>query len=319
MPVASIESAQRTLDTSNSQPLSPIPQLTGSNELDWQLVQQLQSLLAQPDASLTPDEQNYLRTRMSDPYTCFRYLLGRGGDLQRAAQSIKQTTRWRLANRVDELTAAALEDKLRDSHMWVSEGTARDGTPLIITKKTDRAETDHERQFQLIVYTLERALRTLALRNSSRPPATPPTPANPDTVPLTLASDARWTWFIDLEAFDSGSSTPLSETRRIVDTLMNQYVERLNVNNYCRSPRKTTRAFTHTLQFTHHVDRLLAFQVAILLNPPRYFLCQSHSRSQLHHSGTPASPPHVRIIADSPVPLVVVVSALHSLQGCGVW
>ena len=243
MPAASSDSEQRTLDTSNSQPLSPIPQLTGSNELDWPLVQQLQSLLAQPDASLTPDEQHYLRARMSDPYTCFRYLLGRGGDLQRAAQSIKQTTRWRLANRVDELTAAALEDKLRDSHMWVSEGTARDGTPLIITTKTDRAETDHERQFQLIVYTLERALRTLALRNSSRPPATPPTPANPDPVPLTLASDARWSWFIDLEAFDSGSSTPLSETRRIVDTLMNQYVERLNVNNNYRNIHRPTPRF----------------------------------------------------------------------------
>ena len=189
---------------------------------------------------------------MSDPCTCFRYLLSRSADVQRAAQAIKHTTRWRLANHVDDLTAASLVDKLTDSAMWVSEGTARDGTPLIINKKSTKAETDHERQFQLIVYTLERALRILASRTASLPPPTPPTPADPHPVPLSVASNERWSWFLDLAAFSSGSSTPLKETRRIVDTLMNQYVERLSC--------------------------------VIILDAPQYFLCPSthhnHSRSQ---------------------------------------
>ena len=223
------DTAHRTFAPSPSQPLSPIPQLTGSNELDWQLVRQVQAVLAQPDASLTADEQHYLDTRMSDPSCCFRYLLARGGDVQRAAQAIKNTARWRLNNRVDELTAASLVDKLSDSHMWVSEGRARDGTPLILNKKSTKAETDHDRQFMLIVYTLERALRILALRSASLPPPTPPTPANPHPVPLSLASNERWSWFLDLAAFNSGSSTPMSETKRIVDALMSHYVERLDV------------------------------------------------------------------------------------------
>ena len=249
IPASTTDTGSLTFVPSVSQPLSPLPQLTGSNEHDWQLVRQLQSALAQGDASLTREEEQYLRSRMSDPSTCFRYLLARGGDVQRAAQSIKHTARWRLNNQVDALTAASLVDKLTDSHMWLSEGIARDGTPLIINKKSSRAETDHERQFQLIVYTLERALRTLETRNST--PPTPPTAANPHPVPLSIASNQRWSWFLDLAAFSSGSSTPLSETRRIVDTLMNQYVERLNV--------------------------------AIILDAPRYFLCPPRTK----HSHAP--------------------------------
>ena len=219
------DTEQRSLTSSSTQPLSPIPQLTGSNELDWQMVRQLQTLLAQPDDSLTLDEQRYLLSHMSDPATCFRYLLARGSDLNRAAAAIKLTTRWRLANQVDALTAASLTDKLTDSAMWVSEGRARDGTPLIINRKSTAAETDHDRQFQLIVYTLERALRIL---HSTTPPPQPPTPANPHPLPLALAANQRWSWFLDMSAFSRGSSTPLSETRRIVDTLMGHYVERLN-------------------------------------------------------------------------------------------
>ena len=49
--------------------------------------------------------------------------------------------------------------------MWASNDTVVDGSPLTITKK---AETDHERRFQLIISTL---------RSSSQPPATAPTAA----------------------------------------------------------------------------------------------------------------------------------------------
>ena len=271
VPKSAAQTAHLTFAPPLSQPLSPLPQLTGSNELDWQLVRQLQFLLAQPDAALTPEEQHYLQTRMSDPSTCFRYLLARGGDLQRAAQGIKSTTRWRVNNHVDALTAASLVDKLTDSHMWLSEGTARDGTPLIITKKSTKAETDHERQFQLIVYTLERALRTLALRNSTLPPPTPPTPTNPKPLPLTIASDERWSWFIDLEAFNSGSSTPLSETRRIVDTLMNQYVERLNVkpqHTPCHAHTSAATAASYAVMTTDDVWCCIVFVCTLLGSYP---------------------------------------------------
>ena len=104
--------------------------------------------------------------------------------------------------------------------MWVSRGIACDGSPVVINRKAQTAEENHAAQFELIVYTLERALR-------SHPPL-PPSSFSP-SAPLSLRCRQKWVWWLDMRHFNRGSSTPLSEAQRVVDVLMSHYVERLHV------------------------------------------------------------------------------------------
>ena len=95
-----------------------------------------------------------------------------------------------------------------------------DGSPVVINRKSELAESDHDAQFNLIVYTLERAIQCQQQR-----------PSSPSPPPSSLHSECRqqWVWMLDLRNFNRQSSTPLSETQRVVDTLQSHYVERLQM------------------------------------------------------------------------------------------
>ena len=136
--------------------------------------------------------------------------------------------------------------------MWVSGGVALDGSPVVINCKSAAAESDHEAQFQLIVYTLERALRC----HPSRPAAAASTP------PSSLQSECRqqWVWLLDMRNFTRSSSTPISETKRVVDALMQHYVERLGMAVILDAPKHFKYIFnvhnTHTHTRTDCCDTL---------------------------------------------------------------
>ena len=185
--------------------------------------------LQAPDPSLSQAEWEYLQVfACQSPCTAYRYLMASGERVDRAVAAVKATVRWRLAEGVDGLTAAALRDKVEEHSIWVSSGRDTRGGPVIIARKSGQSETDHRRQFQLIVYTLERAVRQMD-DDAQRWPQPTSSTASASSPSLSSACTGRWTLLLAMSQFSRSSSTPMSEMQRVVDTLRLHYVERLRV------------------------------------------------------------------------------------------
>lgn len=178
-----------------------------NNHVDKYLVD---STLAEVEFRLAGQKDKYKRAThelLNDPSAVHRYLIAHGLSPTRAATAIIDTAHWRVDFHIDSVTAKSLENKIRAEagSMFVSEGRARDGSPIVYNKKSTTPETDHETQLKQIVYTLERAVAQ-----------------------MDLAQSHQWYWLIDLKNWSSSSGTSLNESMRIVNVLRWHYPERLN-------------------------------------------------------------------------------------------
>ena len=155
---------------------------------------------------LSACELEYLR-HFSQRATIRRYLLAHGGNVRAAVSALIATVRWRIVHSVDLLSAESLRDKIVDVNMYVSSGRDRDGRPIIINHKSASKEDDFDRAFMQIVYTMERAIASMAAATDD---------------------ERKWVWLLHMASFSTASAAPITHSIDVVRVLTLHYPERLH-------------------------------------------------------------------------------------------
>jgi len=171
------------------------------------------------------------RWALHDDWALLRYLRANRMHVDKAAKALMATARWRLAEGVDEIRVDALldgpgstsSDAFKEGRMYVSTEHDPYGRSIIVYRKSGAAQTAadwadpaaYKRELHTLVYTLERAIRSMEDRATSGH-------TNFELM------DYKWTFLVDLGSYTSTSATPWHVTRSLIDVLRHHYPERLH-------------------------------------------------------------------------------------------
>ncbi|GAM28095.1 hypothetical protein SAMD00019534_112710 [Acytostelium subglobosum LB1] len=135
---------------------------------------------------------------------CLRYLRARDYDLTQSFNMLKKTLAWRRDYKPWEITAEHLSFEAATGKQYVN-GKIKDGKPVIYMRPSRENTKTHDRQIQLMVYTLERAIEQMDAANGV------------EQVAL----------MIDFSGYSMFNMPPTSVSKQCLDILSDHYPERL--------------------------------------------------------------------------------------------
>jgi len=121
------------------------------------------------------EERAYLeRWALHDDWALLRYLRAHKHAVAPAAAGLMATVRWRIAERVDDIRVDEFADDYRAGNMYVSSECDPVGRSIVINRKNTDDNPAHkwdhnayQHEMRSLVYTLERAIRTMEDRVTS--------------------------------------------------------------------------------------------------------------------------------------------------------
>ncbi|GAM28852.1 hypothetical protein SAMD00019534_120280, partial [Acytostelium subglobosum LB1] len=183
-------------DTSSPAGFNPLANLT-EKQLD--MFNQFKDKLKTLD--LTDKEKAWITDMM-----VLRYLRAREYDLNASFNLLKGTLEWRKSYKVDEITAEYLSYEASTGKQYCY-GKTKDGKPVIYMRPVRENTKNYERQIQLLVYTLERAIEQID--NS------------------TETGIEQLAILIDFNGYSLFNAPPLSVSKQTLEILSDHYPERL--------------------------------------------------------------------------------------------
>ncbi|EFA76292.1 cellular retinaldehyde-binding/triple function domain-containing protein [Heterostelium album PN500] len=141
-----------------------------------------------------------------DDMMILRYLRAREYDLQASFNLLKKTLEWRKQYKPDEITAEHLSYEASTGKQYCN-GKTKDGKPAIYMRPVRENTKNYERQIQLLVYTLERAIQHID--------------RSTETGVEQLAI------VIDFNGYSLFNAPPMSVARQTLEILSDHYPERL--------------------------------------------------------------------------------------------
>lgn len=121
------------------------------------------------------EERAYLeRWALHDDWALLRYLRAHKHSVAAAGAGLLATVRWRIAERVDDIRVDEFADEYRAGNMYVSTECDPVGRSIVVNRKNTDDNPAHkwdhnayQHEMRSLVYTLERAIRTMEDRVTS--------------------------------------------------------------------------------------------------------------------------------------------------------
>jgi len=131
-----------------------------------------------------------------------RYLIARDWDCDKSEDMLRETLKWRKEFKPQSITEKDIQEEGQSGKQYIH-GFDKSGRPIVIMRPDRENTNNYEKQIQYLVYTMERAIRSM-----------------PEGV-------SQLIWIIAFADFSMSNSPPINQCIETIKILSNHYPERL--------------------------------------------------------------------------------------------